>query len=125
MDARLKLHWPTWIGVADDFEAARRFYRDVLGLRELESGDDWLQFDLDGKVFELVARSELPQYDGRRYQVGFAVADIRAACAELVERGVEAISEIEGDPDAGSAWCYFRDPEGNVFELTQRRPSRA
>jgi catechol 2,3-dioxygenase-like lactoylglutathione lyase family enzyme len=120
-DARFRLHWPTWIGVvADDLEAQRRFYRDVLGLRELESGDDWLQFDLDGKVFELVERSELPQYDERRYQVGFTVDDIRAARAELVGRGVEAISEIEGDPDGGAAWCYFRDPEGNVFELTQR-----
>jgi catechol 2,3-dioxygenase-like lactoylglutathione lyase family enzyme len=116
-----RLQWPTWIGVvADDLEAQRRFYRDVLGLRELESGDDWLQFDLDGKVFEVIARSDLPQYDGRRYQVGFTVDDIRAARAELVERGVEAISEIDGDPDAGAAWCYFRDPEGNVFELTQR-----
>jgi catechol 2,3-dioxygenase-like lactoylglutathione lyase family enzyme len=116
-----ELHWPTWVGVvADDLEAQRRFYRDVLGLRERDSGDDWLQFDLDGKTFELVARSDVPQYDRRRYQVGFAVGDLRAARAELIARGVEAISEIEGDPDAGAAWCYFRDPEGNVFELTQR-----
>jgi catechol 2,3-dioxygenase-like lactoylglutathione lyase family enzyme len=121
-ETRLRLHWPTWIGVvADDLEAQRRFYGDVLGLSEVAAGDDWLQFDLDGNVFELVRRSELPQYDRRRCQVGFAVGDIRAARADLVERGVEPISEIEGDPDAGAAWCYFRDPEGNVFELTQRR----
>jgi catechol 2,3-dioxygenase-like lactoylglutathione lyase family enzyme len=116
----LQLHWPTWIGVvSDDLEAQRRFYRDVLGLRELESGDDWVQFDFEGNVFELVERSDVPQYR-QRYQVGFTVDDIRVARTQLIDRGVEAISEIEGDPDAGGAWCYFRDPEGNVFELTQR-----
>lgn len=117
-----RLHWPTWIGVVvDDLGAQRRFYRDVLRLQELDAGEDWVQFDLDGNLVELVERSEQPQYDWRRYQVGFTVDDIRAARAELVERGVEPISEIEGDPDAGGAWCYFRDPEGNVFELKQAR----
>ena len=42
--------------MADDLQAQRRFYRDVLGLRELESGEDWLQFELDGNVFELTQR---------------------------------------------------------------------
>ena len=117
----MKLQWPTWIGVvADDLDAQRRFYRDVLGLHELGSGDDWVHFDLDGNLFEVLERSDKPQYDRKRYQVGFTVDDIRTARAELVEHGAEPISEIEGDPDAGGAWCYFRDPEGNVFELKQR-----
>ena len=35
-----ELKWPNWIGVvAEDLEAQRRFYRDVLGLRELDAGD--------------------------------------------------------------------------------------
>jgi catechol 2,3-dioxygenase-like lactoylglutathione lyase family enzyme len=117
----MTLHWPTWIGVVvDDLDAQRRFYRDVLGLQELGSGDDWAHFDLDGNLFELLQRSEQPQYDGKRYQVGFTVEDIRAVRAALIERGVEPIADIEGDPDAGGAWCYFRDPEGNVFELKHR-----
>jgi catechol 2,3-dioxygenase-like lactoylglutathione lyase family enzyme len=117
----MKLGWPVWIGVVtDDLESQRRFYRDVLGLRELEAGEDWVQFDIDGRMVELLARSDLPQYDGRRVQVGFEVDDIQQAVRELVERGVERISDIEGGPDSGQYWCYFRDPEGNVFELAQR-----
>jgi catechol 2,3-dioxygenase-like lactoylglutathione lyase family enzyme len=117
----VQLGWPVWLGVvADDLEGQRRFYRDVLGLKELEAGEDWVQFDLDGRTFELLARSEEPQYAERRVQVGFAVDDIRAASQELEARGVMRISEVEGGPASGQYWCYFRDPEGNVFELAQR-----
>jgi catechol 2,3-dioxygenase-like lactoylglutathione lyase family enzyme len=119
---QLELGWPVWIGVvAEDLEAQRRFYRDTLQLKELEATDDWIEFDMGGRKFELLRRIDTPQYAERRYQVGFAVPDIRAVVKELEARGVERISEIEGGPpDAPQYWCYFRDPEGNVFEITQR-----
>jgi predicted enzyme related to lactoylglutathione lyase len=52
-----------------------------------------------------------------RYQVGFVVDDIPAARKELVARGAEPVSEIKG---TNSCWAYFRDPEGNVFEITEQ-----
>ncbi|HZB78518.1 MAG TPA: VOC family protein [Actinomycetota bacterium] len=55
-----------------------------------------------------------------RFQPGFAVGDIHAARARVIEHRAEAITEIEGGPRSGGYWCYFRDPEGNVFELSQR-----
>jgi predicted enzyme related to lactoylglutathione lyase len=61
-----------------------------------------------------------PQYDRPRFQPGFAVDDIERARERLVGRGAEPISRIEGGPDSGGSWCYFRDPEGNVFEVSQR-----
>jgi predicted enzyme related to lactoylglutathione lyase len=117
-----ELGWPNWIGVvAEDFDAQRRFYRDVLGLRELEAGDDWVQFDMGfPNLIELVRRRAEPQYDRPRFQVGFAVEDIHESRRRLIERGVEAISEVEGGPESGGSWCHFRDPEGNVFELSER-----
>jgi catechol 2,3-dioxygenase-like lactoylglutathione lyase family enzyme len=53
----LQLDWPVWIGVvADDLEAQRRFYRDVLGLRELEASEEWVEFDLgSGRKLEVLA----------------------------------------------------------------------
>jgi catechol 2,3-dioxygenase-like lactoylglutathione lyase family enzyme len=118
----MDLGWPIWIGVVtEDLEAQRRFYRDVLGLREIEAADEWVQFEMDGgRLLELLARTDDPQYDERRVQVGFAVTDIQAAVKELESRGVERISDVEGGPDSGQYWCYFRDPEGNVFELAQK-----
>lgn len=119
----MELKWPTWIGVvAEDLEQQRRFYRDTLGFRELESSESSVLFEIPGGggLFELIQQDPSPQYDTKRYQVGFTVADIHAAREDLVHRGVTTLSEIEGE-ESGSPnlWCYFRDPEGNVFEVTQ------
>jgi catechol 2,3-dioxygenase-like lactoylglutathione lyase family enzyme len=116
------LRWPNWIGVVcEDLDAQRRFYGEVLGLPELDAGDGWVQFDFGWpNMLELLARTDQPQYDRVRVQVGFAVDDIEASGEALVTRGVEAITAVEGGAEAGGAWRYFRDPEGNVFEITQR-----
>jgi len=114
------LGWPTWIGVVvEDLERQRRFWGDLLGLPEAGSGRGFVHFDLGGgRSFELIERSEDAEYDRPRFQVGFAVDDIEGARDELIARGVEPIAEIvEGDD---SSWAYFRDAEGNVFEITQR-----
>ncbi len=102
-------------------QAQRAFYRDALGFKELLVGDGWVQFDMGfPNVLELLERSAEPQYDRPRYQVGYAVEDIRSAREELVARGATPISEIEGEPESNGYWAYFRDPEGNVFEISQR-----
>jgi len=114
------LGWPTWIGVVvEDLDGQGRFWSELLGVSESERGSDYIQFDLPGgRTFELLRRSSDPEYDRPRFQVGFAVDDIQRARDELIARGVEPIAEIvEGDD---SSWAYFRDPEGNVFEITQR-----
>jgi catechol 2,3-dioxygenase-like lactoylglutathione lyase family enzyme len=121
----VKLEWPCWIGVVvEDFAEQRRFYREVLGFAELKAGADWVHFDLgNGNLLELVRRSDDPQYERTRYQVGYAVADILSARRELIARGVGPVSELEGSREGGGRWCYFRDPEGNVFEIKERPPS--
>ena len=117
------LQWPVWIGiVADDMEGQRRFYRDVLGFPETEAGEDWIQFDLgSGRTLELLERHpEQPEYAGHGYMVGFEVDDIQSATRELEARGVERITEVLGGPESTQYWCYFRDGEGNLFELAQK-----
>jgi catechol 2,3-dioxygenase-like lactoylglutathione lyase family enzyme len=111
--------------VAEDLDVQRRFYRDVLGLAELAAGPGWVQFDFgESGVLELVQRSGEPQYDRARYQVGYAVADIESARGQLVSRGVQQVTGIEGDARAGGRWCYFRDAEGNIFEIKERHGQR-
>jgi catechol 2,3-dioxygenase-like lactoylglutathione lyase family enzyme len=89
---------------------------------EDHSESDFVDFELGGgRSFELIERSTEPQYDRLRFQVGFEVADIESARQELISRGVESISDIFAD--RGSPWTYFRDPEGNVFEIRQKHRS--
>ena len=56
-----------------------------------------------------------------RFQVGFEVEDIQSVRDELIGRGVKPLTEILTDADA--PWAYFRDPEGNVFEIKERLPT--
>jgi catechol 2,3-dioxygenase-like lactoylglutathione lyase family enzyme len=120
------LGWPIWIGVVvEDLDAQRRFWGDLLGLPEDHSGDDYVSFRTpEGRWFELVERSDDPEYDAVRFQVAFEVEDIERTSAELVARGVEHVA----GPylDHGEPWAYFRDPEGTVFSIKQRaRPPEA
>ena len=115
-----------WLAELDRRPFARRrsttpLLRDVLGLRELRTGDDWVWFDMgEGRLLELLALDpERPHYDQVRYQVGFTVRDIHAAAREMASRDVAQLTDVQGGPE-GQYWCYFRDPEGNVFEITQR-----
>lgn len=115
------IFWPIWIGVVcEDFEKQRRFYRDVPGMPEIDSEESWAWFQVGDNLFELLGRSEAPEYDRPRYQVGFAVEDIHEARDELLERGVEALTEVRGGPESLQYWAYFRDAEGNVFSIIQR-----
>jgi catechol 2,3-dioxygenase-like lactoylglutathione lyase family enzyme len=120
MEERGLLGWPTWIGVVvEDLDRQRRFWGDLLGLPEAASGPGFVHWDLGGgRSFELIQRSNDPEYDRARFQVGFAVDDIHRARDELIHRGVEPITGIIGGDE--SSWAYFRDAEGNVFEITQR-----
>lgn len=120
------LGWPCWIGVvADDLDRQRRFYGDVLGFTKIAEGADWVQFDLgESRLLEIVRRSDQPQYDQARYQVGYAVEDIEDARARLIALGVQPVRDLEGSSAASGRWCYFRDAEGNVFELKERRQAR-
>ncbi len=116
-----ELNWPIWIGVVcDDLEAQRRFYRDVLRMEEIESGEGWISFKIGENLFELLARTDEPQYDRPRYQVGFAVDDIQEARRDLVSRGVEPLTGVLGGPESHQYWSYFRDAGGNVFEIVER-----
>jgi len=117
---RLHLGWPVWIGVVcDDLQAQRRFYSDVLGMREWDVGESWIWFDLDGKLFELFARSARPQYARPGVTVGFLVDDIQAARATLIERGAQPVGDVESEPS--SSWAYFKDADGTLFEIVQKR----
>jgi catechol 2,3-dioxygenase-like lactoylglutathione lyase family enzyme len=118
----MEVGFPNWIRVVcEDFEKQRAFYGEVLGLREVERSEDWAQYDMGPDVtFELLRRSDDPEYNGRRYQVGFVVDDIQAARDELLARGAEALTDVKEALDDSASWAYFRDPEGNVFEITQR-----
>lgn len=116
----------TWAGVRTaDLKSAAAFFADVLGFSVIHRGEAMMQFELpSGQLFEIFA-SKSRYYRLHACPVlAFQVEDVRAVRQELESRGVEFVTDIDGDES--EAWTYFRGPDGYLYELWQTpRPLRA
>lgn len=108
-----------------DLARARRFYGDVLGLREADATPFSATYETGAGSRLTVHRRESAS-DGA---IGvFDVSDLAGLVERLRGRGVaferydtpttRTINFIAEDGPTRHAW--FRDPDGNVFELTER-----
>lgn len=104
---------------ARDLPAAVAFYRDVLGLDFLfETGT--LAFLMCGDVRLMLAVPENDAVDHESSTVYFRVTDLRAAYAELTDRGVSFVDEphLIAKLEDHELWMvFFRDPDGNLMGL--------
>ena len=102
-----------------DFERAVAFFRDVIGLpfnfADAEFG--YASFATRGAAFAVVQAPE-GEAVGRHTGVGFAVDDLDAAHAALVEKGVEFPRPPTREP-WGGYMAVFADPDGNTYYLDQ------
>ena len=102
-----------------DLDRARRFYRDVLELREKSAAPEWAVFDLDGSdiILEVVADGDPERaLVGRLLAVSFAVDDIDDVYRNLVTRGV-SFPEPPAMQPWGGTLAFPRDPDGNILTL--------
>jgi catechol 2,3-dioxygenase-like lactoylglutathione lyase family enzyme len=114
------------IGV-DDFEKAKEFYGETLGLRlTVEDEENRLMtLHLAGDRDTLLYES--PAFSPAGYTVlNFEVDDIDAAVDELSSRGVkfEHYDEMSQDEkgvlrEGGPLIAWFKDPAGNVLSVLQ------
>jgi len=106
-----------------DLDRARRFYRDVLELREKSAAPGWVVFDISGHdlIVEAVTDDD-PERElvGRLLAVSFAVDDIDGAYRHLLARGVSFPEPPMTQPWGGTL-AFPRDPDGNVLTLVGRR----
>ena len=110
-----------WLGVpTQNFDAAVTFFRDIMGLDIEHLENDFAILRLSsGEAVEVFGPTFQQQAQfATGPVVGFQVADVRQARAEMEARGVAFIGPIhEGDNSA--AWAHFRGPDGKVYEITQ------
>ncbi len=116
----------TWAGVRTaDLRSAVPFFADVLGLSLIHEGNGVAQFEMpSGQLFEVFG-SESRYYRLHACPVlAFQVQDVRAARKELKSRGVDFVTDVDGNES--EAWTYFRGPDGYLYELWQTtRPLKA
>lgn len=123
----------------DDLDAARRFYREVLGCREGRSSDRWIDFDLWGH--QIVAHLEpagpgtmaTNPVDGedvpaRHFGLVLPVPAWRRLVDRLRAHGtpflIEPTVRFAGQPGEQHT-CFVRDPAGNVLEFKAFADDRA
>jgi hypothetical protein len=58
------------------------------------------------------------QFFGSAPVVGFVVDDAARLRQRMEAAGVEFLTPLE--MAAGSSWCHFRAPDGNVYEIISR-----
>ena len=130
----LKLSAPDYlILIVEDLDRALGFYVDLLGLRLGHRSGDYAQLDTGTTRLALYTRSAMaktlgmaldpPAPSAPGFEVGFKVADVDAAFAELVARGAPPVAPPT-DRFWGQRTAYIRDPDGHLVELAQDlRPS--
>ena len=108
-----------------DFDRARAFYVDVLGLGLIESTPYALVLDANGTVVRVTLVGDLTPHPFT--SLGWTVADIAGTVDELVAAGVrfERFDGMEQDErgiwptPSGAQVAWFKDPDGNLLSVTQ------
>jgi catechol 2,3-dioxygenase-like lactoylglutathione lyase family enzyme len=109
---------------ASDLGAATAFYRDVLGLREVDDGafrldDDGILLLFDpGRSSQPGRPVPLHGPSGGSVHVAFAVDELEPWRERLSTAGVELEHEHEW-ARGGARSLYVRDPAGNSVELVE------
>lgn len=118
--------------VVKDLDVASRFYRDVLGMREVErpafgfpgawfqAGSTQIHMNIAGEEagepgIRVVGAKNAP----RAFHFAFEVDDCDAAAEVLDGSGQEIEVAPRNRPD-GARQMYLRDPDGHLVELYSR-----
>lgn len=111
-----------------DGDVSKAFYAEVLGLELTEDSPYAMVFKLAGAELRL---SKVPAFKPFPWTVlDWRVDDLKTAMRRLNDKGVsfERFDGMEHDedgvwtePDGGARIAWFKDPDGNVLSVSQRR----
>ncbi|GHF90605.1 VOC family protein [Streptomyces griseosporeus] len=116
-----------------DIDRARDFYRDKVGFHvdidtEVMPGMRIVQLTPPGSGCSIALGDSIWEMAGGprpapgSYQgLQLCVADIKAAHAELTERGLDVSEPVSYAPDDGATFLYFKDPDGNGWAVQEYR----
>ena len=105
-----------------DWDAACRFYGEILGLPERFRSDEagWAEFEVGSACFGVERvdphDTEAAALVGRFVGASLEVADIQATYEELAAKGVAFMHPPEKQVWGGTL-AHFKDPDGNELTL--------
>lgn len=104
---------------AKDLDKAKKFYGEVLGLKQLFEMQGWAEFSHAGDGAAAIGLSANPATaDQKGATVVLKVDNLEQTRKQLSERGVKFEGEVEEIPGIVRL-AAFRDPFGNLLQLAQ------
>ena len=108
---------------ADDPEAARAFFRDVLGWPHIDAGHGWLIFKTGASELGVHPTgdgdTDPDRSDGQHHQVTLMCDDIAETVAQLRDQGVEFSQDVRDNGFGRTA--MFRVPGAGEMMLYEPR----
>ncbi|HEX4006502.1 MAG TPA: VOC family protein [Acidobacteriaceae bacterium] len=107
-----------------DREAARAFYRDVLGLRFLFDAGTMMFFDCGGVRLLVGTGNAASIHADGGTMVYFRVTDLEGVAARMRAQGVAMVQEphLVAPMQTHDLWLAFvKDPAGNVLGLMEEK----
>jgi catechol 2,3-dioxygenase-like lactoylglutathione lyase family enzyme len=111
--------------LVNNLEESLSFYKDKLGLAVNSQEGKFANFKLEGTSLAIFEKSEASAMfpaehmgTGGGAVLGFQVDDVKKACEELKAKGVE-IFEGPKVTEWGQTVAYFKDPDGNIWEVSK------
>ncbi|MEV4515047.1 VOC family protein [Dactylosporangium sp. NPDC049525] len=108
--------------IVSDLERSRRFYRDTLGLTELDSGPTTAVLATGDARVVLRRVADMPPVDRRVVHLNLEVPDVYEAYERLREQGVDFVHRPRVVPQGEQlelCSATFRDPDGHAIALTK------
>lgn len=110
--------------LVNDFEKSLSFYRDVLGLAVNSQDGKFADFKLEGTSLAIFQKSEATTMFPKEHMgsaggvvLAFQVDDVNKACEELKAKGID-VFEGPKTTEWGQTVAYFKDPDGNIWEVS-------
>lgn len=109
-----------------DFNRARAFYENTLGLALIAADDFALMFEVNGTRIRI---AKVESFQPTPFTIlGWRVPDAKEAVASLTKRGVvfERFPGMEQDSlgiwsaPSGARVAWFKDPDGNILSVSQQ-----
>ncbi len=106
-------------------DAAKAFYKDVLGLRSVSEDQFALVFDANGIMLRV---TPVPEFKPHPFTIlGWQTDDIEKTVTELTQEGVRFENfKLPGQDErgiwnapGGARVAWFKDPDGNLLSVSQ------
>ena len=111
--------------LVDNFEKSFQFYKDVLGLEFNSRGGKFADFKLGETSLAIFQKDEAVAMFPKEHMrtgggavLGFQVEDVQKTCEELKTKGVDIFEGPKTTP-WGQTVAYFKDPDGNIWEISK------